>query len=118
MKIGLLTFHTSNNYGALLQVYATLQVLKRMGHDCEIVNLRRRPKNKIISYIYNQLCNRNFYLFRKSYLLPQTEQFYAGDDLTVLNKRYDCFLVGSDQVWRTRFTGDLALYYFLDFVDD
>lgn len=118
MKIGLLTFHTSNNFGALLQVYATLKILKELGHDCEIINLRRRPGNKLVSYIYNDLLNRGFKQFRDTFLQPQTKQYYAGDDLSELNDQFDCFLVGSDQVWRTRFTGDLALNYFLDFASD
>ena len=115
MNIGLLTFHTSNNYGALLQTYATLQVLRDLGCDCEIINLRRRPQNIFITYIYNRILNRGFDIFRESYLNPRTEQFYAGDSLDDLNSRYGCFLVGSDQVWRCRFTGKLALHYFLDF---
>ena len=33
MKIGILTYHRSHNYGALLQAIATRIVLKKMGHD-------------------------------------------------------------------------------------
>ena len=118
MKIGLLTFHTYNNYGALLQTYATLHVLQDLGFDCDIINLRRRPKNKLLSFFYNNVCSRNFEQFREEFLNPRTKQYYTGDDLSELNSEYDCFLVGSDQVWRPQLTGDLALNYFLDFADE
>jgi len=118
MNIGLLTFYTYNNYGALLQTYATLHTLRGLGFECDIINLRRRPKNKLISYFYNQICNRNFHLFREEFLNPCTKEYYTGDDLSELNSKYDCFLVGSDQVWRPQLTGDLALNYFLDFADE
>jgi polysaccharide pyruvyl transferase WcaK-like protein len=118
MRVGLLTFHTSNNYGALLQTYATLSVLKEAGVQTEIINLRRRPKNLLLTIVYNNWLNLSFARFRDLYLQPQSEQFYAGDDLKQLNDRYDAFIVGSDQVWRTRFTGALATNYFLDFVAD
>lgn len=37
MKIGILTFHESNNYGAALQCYALQEVLKSMGHDVWVI---------------------------------------------------------------------------------
>ena len=40
MKIGILTFHASHNYGSMLQAYALLHVIMGMGHDCKIINLR------------------------------------------------------------------------------
>ena len=33
MKIGILTFHYPWNYGAVLQAYASVQILKEMGHE-------------------------------------------------------------------------------------
>lgn len=40
MKIGILTFHFGNNYGGILQCYATQQLLIKMGHNVEIINYR------------------------------------------------------------------------------
>ena len=39
-KIGIITFHRAINYGALLQTYALQKVIKRMGHDCIIIDYR------------------------------------------------------------------------------
>lgn len=38
MKIGIITFHTALNYGAVLQTYATYTILIKMGNDVEIIN--------------------------------------------------------------------------------
>ena len=38
MKIGILTFYRSTNYGATLQAYALQQTLIGQGHDAEIIN--------------------------------------------------------------------------------
>lgn len=118
MKTGLLTFHEYNNYGAVLQTYATLQILKSLGADAEIINLRRRPQSIFLSYAYNNVANRNFYRFRNRFLQPVTKKIHDRKELKNLNSRYDCFMVGSDQVWRPSLTRYLALHYFLDFASD
>lgn len=38
IKIGILTFHWADNFGAVLQAYALQQTLKQMGADAEIIN--------------------------------------------------------------------------------
>lgn len=38
MKVGILTFYSAHNYGAVLQAYATQEFLKKMGHTAIIVN--------------------------------------------------------------------------------
>ena len=37
-KIGILTFHRANNYGALLQAYALKQILLRLNNFVDIIN--------------------------------------------------------------------------------
>ncbi|MDZ7861100.1 MAG: polysaccharide pyruvyl transferase family protein [Candidatus Krumholzibacteriota bacterium] len=118
MNIGILTFHQYDNYGAVLQAYAMMKTLHKIGHQCEIIDLRRRPRNRFVSDVYERVFNRNFYLFREEYLNPRTGVYYADDDLCVLNKEFDCFLVGSDQVWRPELTQERVLRYFLDFADE
>lgn len=41
MKIGLITYHFSVNYGAIMQCYATCRALKELGHEVKIINLRQ-----------------------------------------------------------------------------
>jgi len=38
MKIGILTFHGADNYGAVLQAYALKETVKTLGNDVEIIN--------------------------------------------------------------------------------
>ena len=40
MKIGLLTYNNSANYGAVLQCYATCRILKELGHKVEICYIK------------------------------------------------------------------------------
>ena len=38
MKIGIMTIHTTFNYGAVLQAYATEELLNGLGYDAELVD--------------------------------------------------------------------------------
>jgi hypothetical protein len=48
MKIALLTYPLNNNYGNLLQAYALMTVLKRVGHDVWFIDLQRYPLQRDI----------------------------------------------------------------------
>ena len=38
MKIGLLTYHDTTNYGATLQCYALAKAITGLGYECEIID--------------------------------------------------------------------------------
>lgn len=40
MRIGIITFHASHNYGSMLQAWALQTYLEKQGHQVEIVNYR------------------------------------------------------------------------------
>ena len=40
MKIGIITFHASHNYGSMLQAWALQTYLAKQGHEVEIINYR------------------------------------------------------------------------------
>ena len=40
MKIGIITFHWPENYGAVLQAYALQSYLTDLGHDVQIINYK------------------------------------------------------------------------------
>jgi hypothetical protein len=48
MKIGFLTFPLNNNYGNLLQAYAMMTILKRMGHDVWLLDIKRTGQSSIL----------------------------------------------------------------------
>lgn len=118
-KIALLTFHYANNYGALLQTIATVEYLKAIGNKVSIINLVRRPQNRAVTFVYSAIANYQFSLFRKQYFKNVlTDKIYPDDDLSILNRNFDVFISGSDQIWRTKHTVPFFGYrYFLDFVN-
>ncbi len=135
MKIGIITFHTALNYGAVLQTYATFFTLKSLGCDVKVIDyraafneLRFAPKG--ISYFFNvrNLVNvflRNSYqrfskipfdAFIKKYI-ETTKPYVQPEKLKELNEQFDIFLSGSDQVWNLACTEGDDTYY-LPFVED
>lgn len=79
MKIGILTFHSAHNYGAVLQAWSLQEYLRQKGHDVEIVNLRLPVIDKLYRLTYrtnreicrskwvNQLANEGYYQLRCVY---------------------------------------------------
>lgn len=133
MRIGILTVPFNNNYGGFLQAYALKKVLASMGHEVIFINRRRnrphglkaslkrllitchllRDKNaeKIaeISIYTNQ--------FKSKYLEPITEEYYTTKELKrCLKLGIDCFVVGSDQVWRYQYAKDSIDDFFFSFL--
>ena len=47
-----------------------------------------------------------------------TPTFKDSSELNILNKYFDMFIVGSDQVWRKAITQNNLKTYFLNFVKD
>lgn len=47
MKIGIITFHSAHNYGAVLQCWSLQEYLKQQGHEVEVVNLRLNVIDKL-----------------------------------------------------------------------
>lgn len=132
MKIGIITFQETNNYGAILQNFALQQAIIQKGHSAETINYKStyisKPyrfihlKNKgLLSYIFGVLgyliymprtkkCNQ----FRK---LIHYSKPIEKDNIHALNETYDIFITGSDQVWNYKLTG-MDTTYMLDFVTD
>lgn len=119
-RIGILTFHFSNhNYGALLQTYASVVMLRKRGFEPTVINLMPEeysPIKSSTSLIGYLLFVNPFEKFRKKFI-PLTKEIKSEKDLTDLNNQFDFFYVGSDQVWRQEFALENYYHYFLDFVN-
>lgn len=139
MKIAILTLNTHNNYGNRLQNYALRKILLNYADTVDTIWFERDnylPKQKIFSkkniikYIlnwkgYKKYFN-NFYItdcireynirkFSDEYI-PIKYDFGISENL---NKEYDYFIVGSDQVWNPNlwnFSND-DRNFFLNFAD-
>lgn len=124
-KVGILTFHNSNNnYGAVLQAFATYTVVNKLGFYPLIINLVPELTTKNKSYVaikqrlLNILIHNPFAGFRKTNLPQITPRLNKYDELRQISDKIDYCIVGSDQVWRPKFTKENASHYFLDFVSD
>lgn len=132
--IGILTFHRTTNYGALLQSYALQRTLERLGYENEIIDYRceaiekrytptpwynyLKPKElgKLLLFNIHTRDNRYaFYDFQKRHMRI-SEIVYTKNTIVNANVRYDSFIVGSDQVWNGNIT-DWDSTYLLDFAD-
>ena len=135
MKIGLLTFHCAQNYGAVLQCYATQEFLKSKGYDVEVVDYRPdyllkpyrlfntqrltcgNPITSAINLVkeliqFPRRCYRQwaYHRFTKKYLALSN----------LVNKEtipahYDTYIVGSDQIWNPKLTHGFDDAYFCRF---
>lgn len=135
MKIGIMTFHRSYNYGSALQAYALNAFLRNMGYDAFTIDFwTERQRNLYSIYkpfkglmsvagnaqamlYYRKLkkCKRRFETFLKEYL-PMTEKTYTErDQLRRLESVYDAIICGSDQIWNPNCT-DFDDAYLLSFV--
>lgn len=133
MKIGIYTIHACNNFGAVLQAYATATYLRNHGYDAELVNVMSKDDEKRCRYIGKwtslkgivsnilSLVNpkihvkySNFLEFRKK--LPLSKRYYSNAEYNLNPIAYDLHLVGSDQVWNVeRGLGDS--FFFLPYLN-
>lgn len=138
MDIKVITRHAPSNYGSLLQSIATIAILKRLGHTCEIIDYIRddehglkavttslngkqgwngNPLKKLtyIAFRYpeDKAAELKFSRMRKKYL-KLTRRCQTHEDLKYLDA--DMFMTGSDQVWGPTLNGRYDEAYFLSFV--
>lgn len=119
MKVGILTFHRTTNYGATLQAYALQRILQSMDNEVEIIDYRNMkvysysdPRffhgmpvktriGKLIRYRYNSAIFNRFSEFWEKYfcLSPMCT---THEELGVVEEHYDTVICGSDQVWNPR----------------
>jgi hypothetical protein len=131
MKIGILTFHTMDNYGCVFQVYALQEVVKQLNYgSVEIIDYQNQyinetyrlfkisNRNSAASYIKcifdNILFSAHRYLlkikyrkFRDKYINISARQYLNSKDIN----GYDVYIVGSDQVWNNEITKDDETFY-------
>lgn len=121
-KIGILTFHNSNNYGAVLQNYALFYTCVNLGNDVTVINyINSEVKNdsiiddvkresgvysktvvlfkKLIFLNINLKKNYNFTKFRKQFLNISKNKIYSPNEFYDNDLDLDYYIVGSDQVW-------------------
>ncbi len=117
MKIGILTYHCAHNYGAVLQCYALQEYLKSLGHEVCVVDYRPTYLKYSLFIWYNWLslnpikCIKKIIRQLRSFNLQHQrhkafEKFIhkrlnvKSINLQSAQHEIDCFVFGSDQIWR------------------
>lgn len=133
MKIGILTFHKSENYGSALQAFALCRALKAVepSNGVEIIdysNERQKelysifvknssPKNLIknlrsfLNLAQLKRRKRGFNEFINSKLPLSAEHFESEKQLKAHKSEYDLIICGSDQIWNPQ-SVDFSLSFF------
>lgn len=137
-RIAILTQPLGHNYGGLLQAYALQTYLKKLG--CEVETLDRRVEGAgRISLKGHALNLARLMLGRIKSLPTESRQAWVLSELAAFRDRrlavsprivseqevrdyylqrdFDVFVVGSDQVWRPRYSPSILNFY-LDFLDE
>ena len=133
MKIGILTFHNPNNYGALLQAYCLQNVIENEGHQVEIIDYRNQAiENRVRPFTFRHFLHNPvkflirlinvFYWNRQQEKLFDTfrhKYFHLSkrvvDRHVIETFDYDRIVIGSDQVWNPLLTGGYDPIYFGQF---
>ena len=137
-KIALLTLPLGHNYGGIIQNYALQKVLSKMGHDVLTVNRRAdnpHSRIKVLASKYKSDFQRKILQSKNPKYLPYNTIF--KQNLSFINKyiklspelestealiayfkkeKFDDVIVGSDQVWRPKYSPDIFNFY-LDFIE-
>lgn len=142
MKIGILTLPLLNNYGGILQAYALQKSIEKLDVEAHLISIQKYPipfkhyfirriKLAILSLLgkkrdwnlsekerilKEQNISINTIRFIDKYINNKTEKVFSSKELKEL-ELFDAYIVGSDQVWRPKYTGNIY-DYFLSFLDE
>ena len=133
-KIGIITYHNTTNYGALLQNFALQSKFKELGADCETISYHCKsiedregvtfPKLQKDLLRYMKQVKKFFAVQKKKKIMNSfvkknmsiSKNEYSRSDIEKCNELYDKFVVGSDMVFELGINGGDMTYY-LDFAD-
>jgi hypothetical protein len=125
-KIGIITLY-SDNFGSILQAYATYSFLSSLGNECSILQINYSQSyldklKKLPGILYRSIRYKSYYTERRclketsrkesNLLSINTKKLmnafvsaefkvesFDSNKLELLNSKYDYFITGSDQVW-------------------
>ncbi len=146
MKLGLCVRYDCNNYGSMLQIFATQKLITMYGWEYEhirydkktlgfmvknvtrlfnpyfmrgkVMGLMKKVKLKQHPEVMqkNQARDALFAEYRKKYILPYSPVYKGYDQLVKGAEQYDAVMVGSDQLWTP--AGVKSRFYNLLFVPE
>lgn len=136
-KVGLITFHSSINYGVYLQAYALQSFVEKIGCEVEIIDYTRftegEKKKKSIAYRLKHFKEtlkvlRMLIFLHDKRVVEKEKKFNkfalanfrlskpmnSINDIENEQANYDKFICGSDQIWNPEYTQANPVY-FLEF---
>lgn len=130
MKIILVTLHSqNNNFGSVLQSYSLYHFIKENGYSVELLDYRPYYSNGALNWS-KYLMKIGINMFFLPYYLIRKKRFDSIINSQKMTKRYksfsqlqkevpkaDVFLIGSDQVWNTKYLCGKDPIYYLDFIN-
>ena len=137
MRIVILSFHDSRNYGAVLQIYALKKTLEKLGANVSVIDYSAinsefgfsffaSVRNKglpraLVKYLY-------YLIFVRKTMNLKEEKFnefvskyfdlsrnYNSIDEFVSENSFDTLICGSDQIWNPEITNGFDRMMFCDF---
>ena len=136
MKVGILTYHRAHNYGAVLQCYALQEIIRKNGHDVEIIDYKQpfieswyNPRvslkhivklcalirlKELYHYVKEQFNNKkrkNYFERFRSRFLNCSNSFGNSQS----PQDYDAYVLGSDQIWGLHCTNGYDPIYWGNF---
>lgn len=145
-KLGLCVRYDCNNFGSMLQIFATQEAIKECNWQCEIIRYDKKNLKFIVqnlSRVFNPYFMRGkimevmkrlslkkhreidegnkrrlalFQSYRRQYLGPYSRILKGYSNLMAGAEEYDAVMVGSDQLWTP--AGIKTKFYNLLFVPD
>ena len=136
-KVAIITLHYAYNYGSVLQAFALRTCLESYGLQAAVIDYRmpydyenyrlfriglypKRPQALLADVLYfgkNLKRKRRFEAFQRSRLNLTRRVYTDWRQMRELNRDYDGFICGSDQIWNFDCTNGMDPAYFLAFAD-
>ena len=129
MKIGILTIYVADNYGAIFQALASKYFLESLGHKAYIIDYWGNKKFSIpfflkglhfvanIKFCILQILRYPFVRRRYNIFLRFIKGYIykCANDWDSQQNDFDCFYVGSDQVWNPSYINKYIPIFFCQF---
>ncbi|NSE33124.1 polysaccharide pyruvyl transferase family protein [Faecalicatena fissicatena] len=128
-KIGIITFHTALNYGAVLQTYALQNFIKKNGVDNEIIDYKCKfiekcykpffiSDGKIVNslvrgILFGSTIRKKRRVFDRflNERLELSKEIHTKSELQEIAEKYEYCITGSDQVWSPISAGFDEMYF-------
>jgi len=131
LKVSVITLIDVNNYGTMLQAFATQKKLEEYADDVEIIDYQRKTNSEIAIII--ELCRSNLlrglaYIpsviiwrrlrkeFIKKHLKTSASHFKSNEEFDNFPLHDGIYCTGSDQVWNTDYNQGVVHPLYLSFV--